>query len=106
MSTKQDHKKWRKQFNEDCLTRDNHKCVFCDNTENLDVHHITDRKEMPNGGYVMSNGIALCPEHHLKCEAFHMIGSCENDMYLPENLYKKINSSYDTAYSDSLNNLI
>lgn len=26
----------------------------------LDAHHITDRNEMPNGGYVPENGISLC----------------------------------------------
>ena len=25
----------------------------------LDAHHITDRNEMPNGGYVKENGISL-----------------------------------------------
>jgi len=97
MSKKQDHKRWRKQFNEDCRERDGNKCVFCDETENLDVHHITDRHDMPNGGYVAENGITVCDSHHL---------SCEKDMffkYSPSELYKKINSSYELAYEKSLN---
>ena len=113
MSTKQNHKKWRKQFNEDCLTRDNHKCVFCDITENLDVHHITSRDKLPNGGYVMSNGITVCSTHHLLCERcsnyqtgcklYYSCKDCGNFKYNPPNLYKKINSSYEQAYKESLN---
>ena len=102
MSKKQDHKRWRKQFNEDCLERDGHKCVFCDVTEDLDVHHITDRHEMSNGGYVMSNGITLCPEHHLKSERWNK-WYVDLIIYSPGELYMKIGSSYEQAYEDSLN---
>jgi len=102
MPTKQDHKRWRKQFNYECLTRDNFKCVFCNVTENLDVHHITDRHELPNGGYVLSNGITLYPEHHLKCEQYHIKGECE-EIFTPNALYIKINSTFDAAFNDSLN---
>jgi len=99
---KQDHKRWRKAFNDGCLERDGHKCVFCDITDNLDVHHITDRHEIPNGGYVLSNGITVCPEHHLKCEEYHMNGTCEKN-FTPNALYIKINSTFETAFNDSLN---
>src|SRR5215203_1562865 len=35
----------------------------------LDAHHITDRHEMPNGGYVAENGITLCDDGcHLLAE--------------------------------------
>lgn len=100
MSVKQLHKKWRKEFNEACLKRDNNKCVFCNIKDELDVHHITDRHELPNGGYVITNGITLCQEHHLLCEEFHMKGFCENK-YHPDSLYKIINSSYEKAFYDS-----
>ncbi len=102
MSTKQDHKRWRKEFNSDCLERDNHQCVFCDEKENLDVHHITDRHDMPNGGYVIGNGITLCEKHHLMAEEYHMSGGtqCSDGMW-PSDLYKKINSTYIQAYMDS-----
>lgn len=98
MSTKQDHKRWRKEFNEGCLSRDGHKCVFCDVTDNLDVHHITDRHNMPNGGYAVKNGITLCDEHHLLCEQFHMGNKCEL-IYLPSALYSKINTTFDDAFN-------
>lgn len=102
MSTKQNHKRWRKKFNEDCLERDKHQCVFCDATENLDVHHITDRHEMPNGGYVLSNGITLCDKHHMMAEEYHM--TCSESFFdgmLPSDLYIKIGSSYVQAIIDS-----
>ncbi len=102
MSDKQNHKRWRKQFNERCLDRDDHKCVFCDKTENLDVHHITNRKEMPNGGYVSSNGITVCDYHHLLCEDWNIAGICE-DGFHPDNLYELIKSSYEKAIYDSTN---
>lgn len=43
----------RAKFRDEVFRRDKHKCVFCDVTENLDAHHITDRNEMLNGGYVV-----------------------------------------------------
>lgn len=100
MSQKQNHKKWRKQFNEGCLERDGNKCVFCDVTESLDVHHITDRHDMPNGGYVLSNGITVCETHHLMCEEHHATGHAVVGFH-PNDLYGKINSSYSKAYIDS-----
>lgn len=101
MSNKQDHKRWRKNFNEVCLNRDKHKCVFCSETSNLDIHHITDRHEMPNGGYVLNNGITLCEKHHLLCEEHHRTGVCLPE-YHPLELYRIIKSSYDIAWDDSL----
>jgi hypothetical protein len=101
MSNKQLHKQWRKEFNQVCLERDKNKCVFCDETNKLDVHHITDRHEMPNGGYVLSNGITVCELHHWECEEFHMVGTSKPE-YHPDALYIKIGSSYDKAYEDSL----
>jgi hypothetical protein len=102
MSNKQKHKKWRKEFNMSCLERDNHKCKFCNVTENLDVHHITDRHDMPNGGYVMTNGITLCNEHHLMCEQYHKSGGFAKEGYHPNDLYLIIGSSYDVAFKESL----
>jgi len=102
MSTKQDHKRWRKAFNEACLKRDKNKCVFCNITEDLDVHHITDRHDMPNGGYAPSNGISLCNEHHLLAEEWHATGTGREE-YSANSLYKQIGSSYQKAYTESQN---
>ena len=79
------------------FTRDNFKCCFCDK-DAVDAHHITDRNEMPNGGYVLENGISLCSEHHLLAEFFHISGNKEwHYGYHPDDLYKKINSSKELA---------
>ncbi len=95
-------KEIRKHFNEVCLKRDKYKCVFCSETKELDVHHIVDRHDMPNGGYVLSNGITLCKTHHLDAELFHMSNGKKwvNNMH-PNDLYIKIGSSYDKAFDDS-----
>ena len=96
-----DKKKIRKQFREVCLTRDNYQCRVCSNkpsTELLDVHHITDRKEMPNGGYVKENGITLCPGCHQKAEVFHASGKEKfEEGYHPDDLYVLISSGYEQA---------
>ena len=102
MSTKQDHKRWRKQFNEDCLKRDNNKCRFCNDTDDLDVHHIIDRHEMPNGGYVMSNGVTVCNVHHNLCEDWHR-GGGGIVAFSPIEVFKAIGSSYEQALEDSKN---
>ena len=41
----------RQNFRDSVFRRDGNKCVLCGQTENLDVHHITDRNLMPFGGY-------------------------------------------------------
>ena len=65
----------------------------------LDAHHITDRSEMPNGGYVHENGIALCPECHIKAEKFHQTNGQDWEQgFHPNDLYLKIGSSHKKAY--------
>lgn len=95
-------KQIRSQFRTTVFKRDNHKCVFCDCTEGLDAHHITDRSEMPNGGYVKENGITVCPIHHLECEQFH-ISNGEHWVpgKHPDDLYRLIDSSYELAVQQS-----
>lgn len=93
MSLKQLHKKWREGFNRECLKRDSYKCKFCHETKDLDVHHIVDRHDMPNGGYATSNGITVCQYHHLLCEM-------RVEGYTEDILYSMINTTFDIAYSD------
>lgn len=96
---KQEAKALRKQFRESVFARDGHKCVFCPKTENLDAHHITDRHEMPNDGYAIENGITLCPLHHEFAEYWHRTKKTKFvDHFLPDQLYKKIGSSYEKAH--------
>ena len=37
----------RDNFREKCLTRDQHKCVVCGNTNDLVVHHIIESRSCP-----------------------------------------------------------
>lgn len=63
----------------------------------LDAHHIIDRHEFPNGGYVLQNGIAVCDDCHMKAEQFHSTGT-PYPGFSPEELYVKIGSSFVEAY--------
>lgn len=59
----------RQAFRDAVFTRDNHCCVFCSETKNLDAHHIVNRNQMHEGGYILSNGVTLCPRHHIDAES-------------------------------------
>jgi predicted restriction endonuclease len=89
----------RETFRETVFERDNHACKCCGDTDDLAAHHITDRTLMPNGGYHMTNGITLCPSCHNDAEMFHVSDGEEwmADMH-PNDLYKLIDSDYETAY--------
>lgn len=93
----------RETFRNAVFERDGHKCVFCEKTQDLDAHHITDRNEMPNGGYVLENGISLCPDHHRVAELYH---NSNKEVWVdglhPDQLYQIIDSSYEIAYEKSL----
>jgi 5-methylcytosine-specific restriction endonuclease McrA len=92
----------REKFRTEVFERDEHKCVVCETTESLTAHHITDRNEMPNGGYVKENGITLCEKDHKKAEVWH---ESNNEVFEqgfhPEDLYQKIHSSYEDAIEKS-----
>lgn len=69
--------------------------------EELDAHHISNRNEMPNGGYVAANGISVCESCHQKAE-FYWNGFGELDPdFSPNSLYIKIGSSKEKATIDS-----
>lgn len=101
VSNKQKLKGWRSAFTLSVFQRDKSKCRICDEPA-VDAHHITDRKEMPNDGYAVSNGISLCEKHHWHAEAFHISkgASWEPNMH-PDDLYKIIGSSKEKAIDDS-----
>jgi predicted restriction endonuclease len=96
----QKKKQVRANFRTAVFTRDGWKCKFCEETEDLDAHHITDRTEMPNGGYVEENGISLCKAHHELAEVFHSTGTAAPG-FAPEDLYKIIGSDYEKAVKAS-----
>jgi len=103
-------KKIRSKFNADVLGRDNFKCKLCGRWDvKLDAHHITNRNEFENGGYIKSNGISLCDDGengcHFKVEKFYFSDGIINDLdnqYHPNNLYKLIDSSFEKAKGDDL----
>jgi 5-methylcytosine-specific restriction endonuclease McrA len=96
----------RAKFRNAVFIRDNFACKACgDDTEpdKLDAHHITDRKEMPFGGYVPENGISLCHICHEKAEVWHSSDSESFvEGFLPNDLYKLIDSSFEMAHDASL----
>lgn len=94
--------KIREQFRESVFRRDRHKCRVCGrNDVKLDAHHITDRNEMPNGGYVKENGITLCDTErgcHWKAEIYHTSnGKDWTEGFHPDDLYRMIGSSKQAA---------
>jgi hypothetical protein len=94
-------KEVRQHFKQEVFSRDGVKCVFCEK-DAVDAHHITDRHEMPNGGYVKENGISLCSDHHRMAEKYHETGGKSwEEGYHPDDLYKKINSNKELAIKRS-----
>lgn len=92
-------KEIRNNFRTKVFSRDKNKCVLCQKPA-VDAHHITDRNEMPNGGYVLENGISLCESCHLLAEEYH-ISNGEKYTYHPDDLYKLIGSSKQKAIKAS-----
>ena len=84
----------RKQFREAVFKRDRYRCVICGKEDNLDAHHIIERRIWGDlGGYYLDNGATLCPEHHIKAE--QTVLSCEEirkaagitNTLIPDHLY-------------------
>ena len=102
-------KEIREKFRNSVFKRDDNKCMLCGRADaKLDAHHITNREEMPNGGYVTSNGISLCDDGenacHFKVEQFYFSKCRENDLfnkYHPARLYELIKSSLSKALADA-----
>jgi len=89
---------WRNQFERDVLARDSHICQVCEKPATT-AHVITARRSMPVGGFVPSNGIALCRICHLIAKDSHRFG---DQKYKPEVLYELIGSSFEMAMQEAL----
>jgi predicted restriction endonuclease len=103
-------KEIRDAFRNSVFKRDNYTCKVCGTkstplsaTVVFDSHHITDRTEIVNGGYVMENGITVCKKDcHFLVELFHINnGDSWSDGLHPDDLYKLINSSKELAIEKS-----
>ena len=109
-------KQVRAAFRSSVFRRDRFQCVICDKPGfdrqgsddrrpfhrdqaalvALDAHHITDRNLLPNGGYVLENGVTLCEGCHRLAEMFHSTGIAEPG-FSPGELYERIGSSLEEA---------
>jgi hypothetical protein len=66
----------RDEFRELTFKRDGYKCLFCDETNNLDAHHTVERRLFSDCfGYHLDNGATVCEHHHRLCE--QTIISCD-----------------------------
>lgn len=101
-------KQIREAFRLAVFTRDGFKCRICGTHGDLDAHHITNRNQMPEGGYVVENGIALCAKHHIDAEDAWCTQQNGKKMpvelaqFSPENLYRIIGSSKELARRKSM----
>ncbi len=99
----------RDKFRAAVFKRDDNKCRVCGRAVECDAHHITDRNEMPHGGYVAENGISLCcvangnqVSCHEKAEVYHSSLKLTHEIgFLPNDLYNLIGSSYEKAVEAS-----
>lgn len=93
----QKKKQMREQFRNDVFKRDMLTCRVCGKKrepEELDAHHITNRNDIENGGYIKANGITVCKDEcHMKVELYHITGGKEwNEGLHPNDLYRMIGS--------------
>ncbi len=86
-------------FRRAVFARDGYRCRVCRRVSSseraereLDAHHITDRHEFANGGYVADNGITLCGPCHVLAERYHSTGVAAPGFH-PDELYARIGSS-------------
>lgn len=103
----------RAQFRELVFKRDRYTCRVCGKVwakgdadpelKRINAHHITDRHDIPNGGYVVENGITVCEVLcHYRCEQYHESNGKNSYPGLsPEDLYGKIGSSLEAAWGAS-----
>lgn len=101
----------RAKFRNAVFKRDNYRCKKCGKEplvdepllDQLNAHHIKDRSDFSNGGYVIENGILLCLDCHFKAELLHNTGKSFRG-YEPEELYRLIGSSEIKAIEADKNN--
>ncbi len=101
----------REDFRNSVFKRDKFTCRVCNHKSDasnaiivFDAHHITDRQEIINGGYVKENGITVCKtDCHFKVEQFHINeGESWEPGLHPDDLYAMIGSSKELAIEKSM----
>ena len=99
-------KQVRANFRNAVFKRDNYSCVVCGKSatqdtaeELLDAHHITNRNEIANGGYVVENGISLCKG--IDGTSCHEKAEAQQEGFSPEELYKLVGSTKEKAEAAS-----
>lgn len=112
-------KQVRRRFREAVFQRDRYRCRCCGRAGldrqggdawrkfhplaaesqlvELDAHHIVDRSQIENQGYVVENGISVCSECHMKCEAYWSTGVAEPG-FAPDALFALIGSTAEQAH--------
>lgn len=61
---------WRRQV----LARDNHRCMLCESTEDVEAHHLYSFTNYEDLRYFTENGVALCKTHHRQeIGSFHAV---------------------------------
>lgn len=96
-------KQIRENFRNSVFKRDKNECKICgDKISKLDAHHITNRNEFENGGYVLENGVTLCDKVggcHFQAEEFLQTRDYIGVPYeiTPDGLYDLIGSSFEKA---------
>lgn len=93
---KQQKKEMMWKFRSIVFERDNHKCKICGKPA-VNAHHITD---IPNGMYVIENGVSLCDQCYIKAENYRLNDYGEKG-YSPDELYELIGSNKYLAYKKS-----
>lgn len=81
-----------RQFVQNVLERDNHKCVICNSKMNLEVHHIKPYAKYKEIRTDVDNGITLCELHHssMVLGGFHQTYGTRNNT--PEQLQTYIDN--------------
>lgn len=61
---------WRRQV----LERDNHRCILCESTIDVEAHHLYSFTNYEDLRYLSENGVALCKTHHRQeIGSFHAV---------------------------------
>ena len=93
---------YRPEFKKKVFERTNGKCCVpgC-NCDAADAHHILDRHLWNNGGYILSNGAALCEKHHIDAEEGRITPKqCIEYMKISPSIIEKPDKIVDLSFGE------